>query len=130
MSYFTPLQKELMNLFRSNLGSSLLSVSITYPGVLADSTLPWKPHITEFSKKLAKSVGLFFKIRHYDTLQTSKLLYYSLFYCFISYCISVWGPTHLSVLDPLTPKEYNQSYSVQRSTYTQYTLQTSDTKVK
>ena len=35
------------------------------------------------------------------TLETLKLLYYSLFYCFISYCTSVWGLTHPFVLDPL-----------------------------
>ena len=75
---------------------------IKYLGVLVDSTLSWKPHVTELSKKLAKSVGIFFKIRHYVTLETLKLLYYSLFYCFISYCTSVWGLTHPSVLDPLS----------------------------
>ena len=74
---------------------------IKYLGVLVDSTLSWKPHVTELSKKLAKSVGIFFKIRHIVTLKTIKLLYYCLFYCFISHCISVWGLTHPSVLDPL-----------------------------
>ena len=62
---------------------------IKYLGVLVDSTISWKPHVVELSKKLAKSVGIFFKIRHYVTLETLKLLYYSLFYCFISYCTSV-----------------------------------------
>ena len=52
---------------------------IKYLGVLVDSTLSWKPHVTELSKKLAKSVGIFFKIRHYVTLETLKFLYYSLF---------------------------------------------------
>ena len=50
---------------------------IKYLGVLVDSTLSWKPHVTELSEKLAKSVGIFFKIRHYVTLETLKLLYYS-----------------------------------------------------
>ena len=68
-------------------------------GLIVDSTLSWKPHVTELSKTLANSVGIFFKIRHYLTLETLKLLYYSLFYCFISYCISVWGLSHPSVLD-------------------------------
>ena len=98
MSYFTPLQKELMNLFRSNLGISLLSMCIT-SNILV--SISWKPHITELSKKLARSVGIFFKISHYVTLEALKLLYYSLFYSFISYCISVWGLTHPSVLDLL-----------------------------
>ena len=72
-----------------------------YLGVLVDSTLSWKPHITELSKKLARTTGIFFKIRHYVSYETLKLLYYSLFYSFISYAIVVWGLTHPTVLDCL-----------------------------
>ena len=72
---------------------------IKYLGVLVDSTLSWKPHITELSKKLARTTGIFFKIRHYVARETLKLLYYSLFYSFISYAIVVWGLTHPIVLD-------------------------------
>ena len=35
---------------------------IKYLGVLVDSTISWKPHVTELSKKLAKGIGIFFKI--------------------------------------------------------------------
>ena len=74
---------------------------VKYLCLLVDSTyLSWKPHATELSKRLAKSVGIFFKIRHCVTLETLKLLHYSLFCCFISYCASFWGLTHPSVLDP------------------------------
>ena len=69
--------------------------------VLVDSNLTWKPHIIELSKKLARSVGILFKIRHYVTPETLKLLYYSLFLSFISYGISVWGLTHPATFDPL-----------------------------
>ena len=48
-------------------------------GVLLDSNLKWKPHITELSKKLARTAGVFFKIRHFVPLDTLKLLYYSFF---------------------------------------------------
>ena len=74
---------------------------IKYLGVLVDSTLSWKPHITELSKKLPRTTCIFFKIRHYVSRETLKLLYYSLFYSFISYAIVVWGLTHPSVLDCL-----------------------------
>ena len=46
-------------------------------------------------------MGTFFKIRHYVTPETLKLLYYSLFYSFISYGISVWGLTHPTILESL-----------------------------
>ena len=68
-------------------------------GVLLDSSLSWKPHITELSKKLSRTVGLFYKIRHYAPLETLKLLYYGIFFPFIPHGVHVWGltyPTHLN----------------------------------
>ena len=38
---------------------------VWFLGVLLDSTLSWKFHISELSKKLARTAGLFYKIRHY-----------------------------------------------------------------
>ena len=58
---------------------------IKYLGIFIDSTLSWKPHVTELSKKLVRNCGIFFKIRHYVNPDTLKLLYYSLFYSFLSY---------------------------------------------
>ena len=83
MSYFTV--KRIDGFIQIKLGRKPIKRvhHIKYLGVLVDSTISWKPHVTELSKKLAKSVGVFFKIRHYVTLETLKLLYYSLFYCFI-----------------------------------------------
>ena len=63
--------------------------SVKYLGILVDSTLTWKPHVTELSKKLATTSGIFFKIRHHVSHETLRLLYYSLFYSFISYGICV-----------------------------------------
>ena len=37
-------------------------------------------------------------MRHYVTPETLELLYYSLFYLFLSYGIAIWGLTHPSVL--------------------------------
>ena len=68
-------------------------------GVLLDSSLSWKPHITELSKKLSRTVGLFYEIRHYAPLETLKLLYYGIFLPFISHGVHVWRltyPTHLN----------------------------------
>ena len=70
-------------------------------GIFIYSTLSWKPHVTELSKKLARNCEIFFKIRHYVNPDTLKLLYYSLFYSFFSYGTIVWGLTHPSVILPL-----------------------------
>ena len=59
----------------------------------------WKAHITELSKKLSRTVGLFYKIRHYAPLETLKLLYYGIFFPFLSYGIHVWGLTNSTYFD-------------------------------
>ena len=74
---------------------------IKYLGIFIDSTLSWKPQVTELSKKRARNCGNFFKIRHYVNPDTLKLLYYSFFYSFLSYGTIVWGLTHPSAILPL-----------------------------
>ena len=61
---------------------------------MLDANLSWKYHIAELSKKLSRSIGIFYKIRHLVPLEILKSLYYSLFYSFVSYGIAVWGFTH------------------------------------
>ena len=68
---------------------------VKYLGILVDSALTWKPHITQLSKKLSRSVG------HCVTPETLKLLYNSLFHSFISYGIAVWDLTHPTIFEPL-----------------------------
>ena len=36
---------------------------VKFLGVLLDQNLSWKYHLTELSKKLARTCGLFFKVR-------------------------------------------------------------------
>ena len=46
-------------------------------GVLLDARLSWKPHITELSKKLARIVGIFCKVRHLVPLETKNFIFFS-----------------------------------------------------
>ena len=101
--------KKCDGFIRIKLGSKTISRvnSVKCLGILVDSKLTWKPHITDLSKKLARTTGIFFKIRHFATIEISKLLYYSLFDSFISYGISIWGlthPTNLKALSKLQKK--------------------------
>ena len=67
---------------------------VKFLGILLDSNLSWKYHVNELSKKLSRTIGIFYKIRHFVPLEILKILYYSLFFSFVSYGISVWGFTH------------------------------------
>ena len=74
---------------------------VKFLGVLLDENLSWKYHINELSKKLSRTIGIFYKIRHFVPYEVLKLLYYSLLHSFLSYGIAVWGFTYKSYFQKL-----------------------------
>ena len=75
---------------------------VKFLSVLLDCNLSWKYHINELSKKLSRTVGIFHKIRRFVPCELLKTLYYSLFYSFVSYGITVWGFTYKSHIQKLS----------------------------
>ena len=75
------------------------SDNVKFLGVILDETLSWRSHPVELSRKLARSVGIFYKLRHFVPLETLKAVYYVLFYPSLSYGITVRGATHGSTSD-------------------------------
>ena len=67
---------------------------IKFLGLLLDQNLYWKHHLSELSKKLARTCGIFFKVRHLLPTNALVSLYYSLFASFLQYGIVVWGLTY------------------------------------
>ena len=61
---------------------------VKFLGLLLDENLNWRYHLSELSKKLARTCGVFFKIRHLLPINVLVSLYYSFFICFFS---SVWN---------------------------------------
>ena len=53
---------------------------IKYLGVLIDSTLSWKHHVSNISKKISRSIGIMYKLRPFLPLNVLKNVYYSLVY--------------------------------------------------
>ena len=72
---------------------------VRFLGVLLDSTPSWKFHISELSRKHARTAGLFYKIRHYAPQDTLMLLYHAIFAPFLASGVSVWGLTYPSLSD-------------------------------
>ena len=72
---------------------------VRFLGVLLNSNLSWNFHLSELSKKLARTAGLFYKIRHYAQTDTLTLLYHGIFEPFLLYGLSVWGMTYPSFLE-------------------------------
>ena len=80
---------------------------VKFLGVLSDENLCWKYHIYELSKKLSRTIGIFYKIRHFVPYKVLKLLYYSLFHSFLSDGIAVWGFTYKSYFQKLCSSKEN-----------------------
>ena len=70
-------------------------------GVLLDENLSWKYHLTELSKKLAITCGMFFKVRHFLPINVLICFFNSLFSPFLQYGILVWGLTYETYINPV-----------------------------
>ena len=76
--------------------------SVKYLGVEFDSNLTWKPHISQLSLKLSKTVGVLSKIRYFVDSDVLVMLYYALIFSFLNYGIETWGLTYPSYLKPIS----------------------------
>ena len=70
-------------------------------GITLDERLNFKSHVVMVSKKVANMTGLLFRVKSYFPPNVLKQLYYSFVYPHISYCISAWGKSGISILNPL-----------------------------
>ena len=76
-------------------------------GVVLDEHLNWKAYTSNFSRKIAKSIGIIFKSRFCLSLSSLRTLYYSLVYPYLMYCVSVWASTYPTNLNRIIS---NQSF--------------------
>ena len=74
---------------------------VKFLGLLLDEHLSWKYHLSELSKKLARTCGMFFKIRNLLPLDVLICLYNALFLSFLQYGLIVWGQTYASYIEPV-----------------------------
>ena len=70
-------------------------------GLVLDKNLSWSFHIDSISSKIAKSIGILYRARHYLNLDSLKNLYYSFIYSHISYVTLIWGSNYKSKLLPI-----------------------------
>ena len=64
---------------------------VKYLGVLIDSKLTFKDHITAVSKKVSRTTGLMYRIRKYTSDKALAIIYNSLIYPFLLYGVPIWG---------------------------------------
>lgn len=78
---------------------------IKYLGVFIDDKLSWKYHVAYVCSRIARNIGIFYKLRHYMSLSQLKQLYYSLIYPYISYAILAWGSAYKTQIKKVQIKQ-------------------------
>ena len=65
-------------------------------GVILDEHLTWKSHIHNVARKVSKAIGITYKSSFRLNNSSLRMLYFSLIYPYLFYCVSVWAyrPTH------------------------------------
>ena len=81
-------------------------VNVTkFLGVMIDEKLNWKKHIQYVHSKLCKCISIIYRASKTLTRTALVILYYSLFYPYMSYCIEVWGGAYNSNLRSIYLKQ-------------------------
>ena len=70
-------------------------------GVILDQHLTFESHVQYTKGKIARGIGILYKPKKYLKESSMKTLYYAFIYRYFTYCITVWGNTFNSVLEPL-----------------------------
>ena len=65
--------------------------SVKYLGVILHEKLNWAEHIKSLKSKLSRSSYLIYNLKKYADIKTLLMIYYSLFYSHMKYCITSWG---------------------------------------
>ena len=76
-----------------------------YLGIIVDEKLSFASHINYCLKKLNRCLWAICKLRSYVNQKTLRMIYYSTAYPFLQYCISTWGGTSKTLLEPLYRKQ-------------------------
>ena len=70
----------------------------TLIGVILDEHLTWKSHIHNVARKVSKAMGIIYISSICLDNSSLRILYFSLIYPYLFYCVSVWASTYPSNL--------------------------------
>ena len=75
--------------------------SAKYLGVVIDNELNFKQHIKIMEGKVARFIGILFKLKHFFPQNFMLQLYYALVHPFLSYGIIIWEATYATYIKRL-----------------------------
>ena len=86
-----------------------------------DSKLDWHRHISYINNKLTSSIYAIRKIKNLLNLHNLLTLYYTLFYPYIDYGITLWGSTHKTVINKIVVKQKKAIRIISNAKYNENT---------
>ena len=69
--------------------------------VMVDSHLSYESHINHIKGRISRSIGILYKAKTYLNDSALLTMYYAFIHPYYTYCITVWGNTFSSVLEPV-----------------------------
>ena len=75
--------------------------STKFLGLIIDDKLKWHEHIQHVKHKIARSVGILYKIRHYLNKETPLNMYYTFVFPYLIYGVEIWGSSPSNHINPL-----------------------------
>ena len=81
---------------------------VKYLGIMINEKMNWENHINYLNTKLCRGAWAISQLKKYTDTKTLKMVYYSLIYPHLKYCIISWGKDNTKTLQPLiiTQKEF------------------------
>ena len=119
--FHPPQKKKTFNIRLSVNDKPLKEPYIQYLGVMLDSHLNWKAHVSHVMKKTKRNIGLIFKLRYFVNTNTLVSLYYALIYPFFIYSLIAWGNTYESNVRPLFILQEHAIRIITFSSFTEHT---------
>ena len=93
----------------------------TFLGVILDEHLTWKSHIHNVARKVSKAIGIIYKSSFCLNNSSLRMLYFSLIYPYLFYCVSVWASTYPSNLRRLITLQKRVVRIMSRSAFDAHT---------
>ena len=94
---------------------------VTFLGVILDEHLTWKSHIHNAARKVSKAVGIIYKSSFCLDNSSLRILYFSLIYPYLFYCVSVWASSYPSNLRRLITLQKRVIRMMSRSVFDAHT---------
>ena len=75
--------------------------AVKFLGIEIDESLKFRHHINTLASKLSRYVQIIYKVRENLQLKSLKLLYNALVYSSLTYCVTAWGSSSATLINPL-----------------------------